>query len=157
MTTDDKQMDLILWRHAEAEDGLEDAARALTKRGHKQAAKIAKWLKERLPQGSEILSSPAKRTQQTAEALGLSFRTSAEVGTGASSADLLAAAGWPTRGGTVVVVGHQPTLGKAAALALTDKASDWQVKKGAVLWINYRSRGGQEETTLIAATIPDLV
>lgn len=156
MTAEDKQMDLILWRHAEAEDGMDDSARPLTKRGRKQAAKIAGWLNDRLPQGSEVLSSPAKRTQQTAEALGLAFRTSSKVGTGASAADILAAAGWPKRGGAVVIVGHQPTLGKAAALALTGKASDWQIRKGAVWWINCRSRGGDPETTLVAAITPDL-
>ena len=40
-------MDLILWRHAEAqdpEDGMDDLARALTRRGEKQAARMAAWL-----------------------------------------------------------------------------------------------------------------
>ncbi|HEX7466215.1 MAG TPA: histidine phosphatase family protein, partial [Usitatibacter sp.] len=39
-------MELILWRHAEAEDagGGGDLARSLTKRGRKQAAKMAEWL-----------------------------------------------------------------------------------------------------------------
>ncbi|MGZ5154068.1 MAG: histidine phosphatase family protein, partial [Burkholderiales bacterium] len=31
-------MDLILWRHADAEDGANDAARRLTPKGLKQAA-----------------------------------------------------------------------------------------------------------------------
>ena len=47
-------MEIILWRHAEAEDGVPgrvpDAARALTHRGQKQAKKMAKWLLERLPE-----------------------------------------------------------------------------------------------------------
>ena len=157
MATEKMQMDLILWRHAEAEDGLDDAARPLSKRGRRQAAKIAKWLGERLPPGSKILSSPAKRTQQTAEALGLAFGTSARIGTGASAADVLDAAGWPTWEGAVVVVGHQPTLGRAAALALTGKASNWQMKKGAIWWITCRRREGEAEPTLVAALTPDLV
>ncbi|MEO7547467.1 MAG: histidine phosphatase family protein, partial [Ramlibacter sp.] len=40
-------MDLILWRHAEAEDapeGGDDLDRALTSRGEKQAARVAAWL-----------------------------------------------------------------------------------------------------------------
>ena len=40
-------MELILWRHAEAEDGSPDAARKLTAKGEKQAQKLARWLKER--------------------------------------------------------------------------------------------------------------
>ena len=45
-------MDLILWRHAEAEeatDGMEDLARALTPKGEKQAARMGAWLDRQLP------------------------------------------------------------------------------------------------------------
>ncbi len=45
-------MDLILWRHAEAEDGdatLPDLKRRLTARGGKQAKKVAYWLHQNLP------------------------------------------------------------------------------------------------------------
>ena len=40
-------LDLIMWRHAEAEDereGQDDLQRALTSRGEKQAARMAVWL-----------------------------------------------------------------------------------------------------------------
>ena len=39
-------MDLILWRHAEAEEereGLDDLERGLTSRGEKQAARVARF------------------------------------------------------------------------------------------------------------------
>ena len=62
-------MDLILWRHAEAEDGSPDAKRKLTARGRKQAKQIARWLKPRLPADARIVVSPALRAVQTAEAL----------------------------------------------------------------------------------------
>ena len=42
-------MDLILWRHTEAEDALPDATRELTGRGRKQAARMADWLNPGLP------------------------------------------------------------------------------------------------------------
>jgi phosphohistidine phosphatase len=58
-------MDLILWRHAEAEDGVPDTARKLTPKGEKQAQKIAKWLKERIESPVRMIVSPAVRTQQT--------------------------------------------------------------------------------------------
>ena len=35
-------MDLLLWRHAEAEDGEDDLKRRLTQRGEKQARAMAK-------------------------------------------------------------------------------------------------------------------
>ncbi|HSO07654.1 MAG TPA: histidine phosphatase family protein, partial [Pelomicrobium sp.] len=64
-------MDLILWRHAEAEDGVPDLARKLTPKGVKQAKRIAKWLRPRLPADTRVIVSPARRALQTAEALGM--------------------------------------------------------------------------------------
>ena len=61
-------MELILWRHAEAEDGAPDSARKLTGKGEKQAAKIAQWLKPRLPRDCRVITSPTQRTVQTAAA-----------------------------------------------------------------------------------------
>ncbi len=37
-------MDLLLWRHAEAEDGDDDLKRRLTARGEKQARTMATWI-----------------------------------------------------------------------------------------------------------------
>ena len=63
---------LILWRHADAEDdsatGL-DADRALSKQGRKDARRMADWLDQFLPQNTTILSSPAKRCLETVAAL----------------------------------------------------------------------------------------
>jgi phosphohistidine phosphatase len=55
-------MDLILWRHAEAEDGFPDQGRKLTEKGEKQAAKMAAWLKAHLPEEVRIIVSPTTRT-----------------------------------------------------------------------------------------------
>src|SRR5215831_356007 len=112
-------MDLLLWRHAEAEDGSPDGARKLTKHGRDQARRVAAWLKPRLPKRCEILVSPATRAQETASALGAKFATADEIGTGAAAADIIAAAGWPTRAKAVLIVGHQPTLGRVASTLLS--------------------------------------
>jgi len=66
---------LILWRHAEAEDagGKDDLARELTKKGHRQAERMAKWLKPRLEGDWRILVSPSKRTLQTVAPLNHDF------------------------------------------------------------------------------------
>ena len=37
-------MELILWRHAEAEDAEPDLTRNLTSKGNRQAALMARWL-----------------------------------------------------------------------------------------------------------------
>jgi len=108
-------MDLILWRHAEAEAGGPDSARKLTERGQEQARRIAAWLKPRLPGNCEILVSPAARAQQTVRALGVAFMTTPAVGTDAAAADIIAAVDWPARP-AVLIVGHQPTLGRVAVV-----------------------------------------
>ena len=150
-------MDLILWRHADAEDGIPDAERKLTAKGLKQAARMAKWLRARIPDSAVVLASPAKRAQQTAQALTPDFKTVAELGLAASAEGVLRAAGWPDREGCVVVVGHQPTLGETAALALTGKKEPWSVKKGAVLWFVRRDDVEPARTQLRAVISPDLL
>lgn len=153
-------MDLILWRHAEAEEAtakIPDAKRRLTERGEKQARKMARWLKERLPKNTRILVSPAQRTQMTAHALGLPFETEPWVGVGAKPQDVLSAAGWPDSGNTVVIVGHQPTLGRVAALLLGGTEADWTIKKGAVWWFSFRAGADGPRTTLASAIAPDFL
>ena len=150
-------MELILWRHADAEDaapGVPDASRKLTASGGNQARRMAAWLKKQLPGGVVILASPARRAQQTARALTRQFKTSPEVGAAASPQSVLKAAGWPDGAGAVLVVGHQPTLGQAAALALTGRAQDWSVQKGAIWWLTARDGN---ETMVRAIIAPDLV
>ena len=96
-------MELILWRHAEAEDGAPDIARELTAKGHKQATKMAEFLRPRLPENTRILVSPARRTQQTVHALTKHFETEPDAGTGERS---------PGREGLRLQAGHgfEPAL-----------------------------------------------
>jgi len=144
-------MDLILWRHAEAEDGSPDAARKLTKHGREQARRVADWLKPRLPKRCEVLVSPAVRAQETASALDVRFDTSASVGTSAVATGVIDAAGWPSRK-AVLIVGHQPTLGRVAATLLSGTETDWHIAKGAVWWLRYVDG----ETRLFAVMHPKL-
>ena len=150
-------MDLILWRHADAEEGDPDMDRALTKRGEKQARQMAAWLELRLPARCEVLVSPALRAQQTAAALDKPFKTVRKLAPGASVADLIGTAGWPDRRGAVLVVGHQPLLGRMAALLLSGSEADWTLKKGAVWWFSNRVREGETQTVLRASMAPDLL
>lgn len=155
---DESGMNLILWRHAEAEDGFPDTSRELTGRGCKQAQRMAAWLAQHLPEGTEILVSPAVRAQQTAEALQRPFHTVREIDTNADAAHVLAAAGWPDgTKRTVLVVGHQPTLGRVAALLLCGEEADWSIKKGAVWWLSSRVRLDETQVVLRAALSPDFI
>jgi phosphohistidine phosphatase len=152
-------MNLILWRHAEAEDiAPSDLARQLTTRGRKQAQGVAKWLRARLEVDAVILASPATRTIQTVESLTDQYRVVRELAPGGSAADVLRAAGWPDGiASTVVIVGHQPTLGHVAAQLLANNDSSWPLKKAGVLWLANREREGDEQVVLRAAISPDLL
>jgi len=143
-------MDLLLWRHAEAEDGEDDLKRRLTERGERQAKRMAGWLRERLPKETRIIVSPAIRTQQTAQALALPFETHRRIGPDACVSELIAASGWPDASGSVLIVGHQPSLGRLASLLLAGQEADWSIKKGALWWLSNRLRRGDTQTVLRA-------
>jgi phosphohistidine phosphatase len=148
-------MDLVLWRHADAEEGRDDHARRLTPKGLKQAERMAAWLDAQLPKNARVLVSPAVRAQQTAQPLDREQRTDEALAPGAPASAVLEACGWPHASGTVVVVGHQPTLGSAVALALTGKAGRWHMKKGAIWWI--AAREGESGPRVVAVLSPDLL
>ncbi|KGD43209.1 SixA phosphatase family protein [Burkholderia pseudomallei] len=126
--------------------------------GRKDAQTVAKWLRARIERHATVLASPAARTVQTAEALTDHYRTANELAPGCDVGDVLAAAGWPDGiAPTVVVVGHQPTLGSVAAHLLAGSPESWSVKKGGLLWLSSRTREGNGQTVLRAAISPDLV
>jgi phosphohistidine phosphatase len=150
-------MDIILWRHAEAEDNTPDMQRALTAKGQKQAKNMAAWLAKRLPAELRILVSPALRTQQTASALTAEFITVQSIAPGASALAILDAAGWPHADGGVLIVGHQPTLGEVAAYLLGNPEQYLNIKKGAVWWFQNRKRGNVSETLLKVVLNPELL
>jgi phosphohistidine phosphatase len=151
------EMDLILWRHADAEDGVPDASRKLTEKGEKQAQQMGQWLKSRLPPKFKVLASPAKRAQQTAQALTKTFEIVPTISPGADAISVLVAAGWPDAKGAVVVVGHQPTLARVAAYLLAGEEADWSMKKGSIWWLNNRSRQGEAQTILRVMMSPEFI
>ena len=153
-------MDLILWRHAEAEDDApqgDDLQRSLTPRGEKQAARMAAWLDRQLPDGVRILCSPALRCEQTVLRLGRKYKIRPELAPGAAPADILGAAQWPRSRQSVLVVGHQPSLGETIAQLMHLKDAGCPVRKGAIWWFRARERDGAEQAVLVATQSPDLL
>jgi phosphohistidine phosphatase len=151
-------MDLILWRHAEAEiaaPGQDDLQRALTHKGERQARRMAAWLNHRLAATTRVLVSPALRCRQTAEALGREMRIVPAIAPDVPIANLIEASRWPKSSEPVLLCGHQPTLGRLAAQLLAGVEQDWAVKKGAVWWLRWRQRDGEPEVTLHAVQGPD--
>ncbi|KAF1037814.1 MAG: Phosphohistidine phosphatase SixA [Herbaspirillum frisingense] len=150
-------MDLILWRHAEAELGEPDEGRALTPKGHKQAAKMAEWLDRNLPESCRILVSPATRTLQTVEALGRKYKVHPELAPDKSAEHLLRAANWPDSREPVLIVGHQPTLGLVASQLICGHPQEWSLRKSNVWWIAQRERGDVTTNYLKAVIAPELL
>ena len=150
-------MDLILWRHCEAEPGEPDLGRRLTSKGLKQAERMARWLDAHLPDTCRVLVSPADRAQQTAVALQRKFRTVPELVPGATVAAVLAAANWPDSREPVLIVGHQPTLGAVASFLLSGEEAYWSVRKGAVWWLSNRAKDGGAAVVLKVVVAPDFV
>lgn len=153
-------MDLILWRHAEAQelgDGQDDLKRDLTSRGEKQAARMAHWLDRQLPDGARILVSPSRRTEQTAQALERKFKLRPELAPDATVAQLLELVQWPNAKNPVVVVGHQPTLGQTIAHLLGLPLSEVAVKRGAIWWLRSRERGTGAQTVVVTVQSPEVM
>lgn len=160
-------MNLILWRHAEAQEhpdplagrqgDVQDLARVLTPRGEKHAARMATWLDRQLPNGTRILASPARRTEQTVLALGRKFKLRDELAPGADPLALLDLVQWPNAKVPVLVVGHQPTLGEVIARLLGLAHTPCPVKKGAVWWLHQRERDGVTQTVLLTVQTPELL
>jgi phosphohistidine phosphatase len=154
-------MELLLWRHCEAEPGEPDLGRGLTGKGEKQARRMAAWLHAHLPDSARILVSPARRSQQTAKALAelapRKLKTVDALAPGASVEDVLRAVRWPDAKEAIVVVGHQPTLGWVASHLLTGAEADWPIKKGGVWWFSSRSGDHGEQAVLRAVLSPDLI
>jgi phosphohistidine phosphatase len=154
------EMDLILWRHAEAYEwtaGCDDMARSLNSRGEKQASRVAKWLDRQLPEGARILVSPARRAEQTALALGRKYKIRVELAPGASVAQLLDLVQWPGAKGTVLVLGHQPRLGQTIAQLIGLDSTEYPVKKGALWWLRNRQHQALSQTVLVTVQSPEIL
>lgn len=157
-----RTVEILLWRHAEAEDGLDDLQRALTARGREQAQTMARWIRRHAPARPTVLVSPARRTRETADTLGLPFTIHEGLSPGGGPAELVrlcqqqAMQDGDENASTIIVVGHQPTLGQAAAWWMTGTASDWSIKKGGLWWLVLRGHNGSPDVRVKAVLDPSL-
>lgn len=147
-------MNLLILRHADAASGYPDLQRPLTHKGEEQAKVMAAWLRENAPKNLRMLVSPALRTQQTARAFRTDFETVPEIGPGASADDVLNAAQWPDNPHSVLVVGHQPTMGHIATRLLHGTEEDIDFEKAGLWWFEHLIVNGNIQTVLRLATHP---
>lgn len=139
-------MDIILWRHAEAEIGephlnLSDLKRNLTEKGKRQAKKMAKRLKKRLPEAFDVYVSQAHRSQQTGAYLAQPTAILASLNPEESIENVVSVLNQFQENQTVVIVGHQPWIGQFCGFLLNGQHflhNEWSVKKGAFWWFQVR-------------------
>ena len=159
-------LNLFIWRHADALDTLPDIDRPLSVRGHRDASRVAKAISKKLDEKSCIVSSPALRARETVEPLiarmSLELRIDERLAPGVGIDDVLGVleetiTACNDDDPTIVLVGHQPWVGQLSRRLLTDAPGDWSVKKASAWWLVRRSRDGSTEWTLRSVLDPDLV
>jgi phosphohistidine phosphatase len=116
---------LVILRHAKADrpGGVPDIERPLTSRGHADAAVAGAWLATRGYRPDLVLCSPSRRTRQTWHGVAVALKGEPPVvryenvlyedGPG-HLLDLVRGAG--SEFGTVLVVGHNPTVSLLSAV-----------------------------------------
>lgn len=154
-------MNIILWRHAEAEYGPPDLERQLTEKGRQQAAAMARWLQTYLREPYTLLASQAARSQQTAAYLADVHTVSSQINPETDTAALLRLLSSFNRSEkTVILVGHQPWLGELCAFLLNSSWNNshyWSVKKGGVWWFQVKNNNGNFSAKLKAAMTPAML
>lgn len=154
---------LILWRHAEAEAESasgKDTDRVLTRRGRKDAVKMAKWLSQHLPADTQVLCSPARRCLETAEALhalnGAEIKIADFLSVESTVERIFKAVADNNPARTVLLVGHQPNLGLLIARLAGMSQHACVVKKGSVWWIAQRFVDGAAQYYIYTIQQPGL-
>lgn len=121
MSSETSPRRLVLARHAQAVDAAStDAVRELSARGRRDAAAAGRWLAEQGVAPDHALVSSAVRTAQTWEQMcaGAGWELAADLDRGLYEAGTDAALDLvrlvPAQVRTLVVVGHNPTIGSLA-------------------------------------------
>jgi phosphohistidine phosphatase len=124
-------MRLYLVRHAEAEDGDVDVERQLTDRGRADARRLAESLRPLEVRVREIWHSGYPRAAQTAEPIAHEIAGAAlKAHDGLTPFDRTRPIAKEIKrfGGDLMIVGHEPFLGKLAARLVTGRAARAVVK-----------------------------
>lgn len=158
---------VIFFRHGIAEEqghGVpgEDTQRHLVKKGVRQTKLVARALKQLGAKPDIILTSPFFRAVETAEAAASAWKKPARMvhtdslkPNGNWSAVLRAINHHATADQTVMLVGHQPTLGTYAMRALGGKTiHEFGFPKSGCIAINWEGKASSEPGELVFALSP---
>ena len=150
-------MQLILFRHGPAghpdpSRWPDDRARPLSERGEVKTRAAARGLARLIPADSRVWTSPLVRARRTAELLVQALRaeephTVAALASGGSTRSLLeqiAAATRATPDGTIVLVGHEPELGRLAGVLLLEADRALPLKKAGACGLSFDGIPGKQ-------------
>jgi phosphohistidine phosphatase len=160
-------MNLLVIRHAIALDAAEyardhadDAGRPLTPEGEKKMRKVARGLRELVPEIDLLATSPLTRAAQTARIVAAAYGKldPVTVAALAPAQPVQALADWlerQRRHETVAVVGHEPSLGRVVSWLLAgSERSFLQLKKGAACLLEFDDAVSAAGATLLWALAP---
>ena len=153
-------MNLILWRHAQAEEKAEsDLARLLTAKGHHQAEQAAGWLTEHLSEEHSVWVSEAARSQQTAAHFSRDYTIMSALNPESSAEMPLQLIAEANEDSTIIIVGHQPWIGDLCAYLLNQhwNSETWAIKKGSFWWFKIEQNKHSFQATLKASLPPSLI
>jgi phosphohistidine phosphatase len=142
-------MRLILFRHGPAGQRdparwPDDAKRPVTRRGRERTVRAAAGLRRLIGAANRVVTSPLVRARQTAELVGEAVAPQVRVETldallpGAPTRETLRWLRGLDSGAKVILVGHEPHLGKVAGILLFDSvAAQMPLKKAGALMIDF--------------------
>ncbi len=163
---DNSFKNIIIWRHAEAHPALaqgleQDLARTLTPKGKQQAKRMASWLNQRLPKDLQVITSPAMRAFQTAQALKTEAIVIEALKPSANLQHVLQQiTNLEVSTENLLLVGHQPWLWQLVAHLTGFNAPEISIKKGAVWWLRLcENEAGTKDTryNIVAVQSPKLL
>jgi len=137
-------MEIYIVRHCEALEGEPDELRELSEKGIKQAKKAGKKLKKLNVKISEIFSSPLKRAVQTAEIIAKEINNPeikiTELLNPLSNPDEILNHLNYLNKNKILIVGHQPFIGKMIATVTKRDEESVNLKKGCLCKVEIKNR-----------------
>ncbi len=140
-------MKLYVVRHAIAEERgkkvYENDDRPLTKIGVRKMDKNAKGIAKIIPSSLSIISSPLKRARNTSEILASKLQKSASISLsddllpGATVENIIQLCKAHSDHEAIMIVGHEPSLGKFVSTILQQRIQSVQLKKGAICCVEF--------------------
>ena len=155
-------MKILLVRHCKAEAGGIDSERDLTPEGKKDAEIIAKFLSRLGCKPAKIVSSPLKRAILTAQAISKSTNAEVVIDDSLAEATVSTIVSVLQRHlpyEMIIVVGHQPSLGKFVSFACTAGSMEFELKipPGGICTIETASIPLTSPAKLLWCVNPDLI